>query len=77
MFALAVKPFSKWELNFLNIFNEMIGLLASYCLLPLQDSKYDPQMHYTMGWFTVWIFYFSGACNVISISVLAVYFTYH
>ena len=72
-----MRPFSKPELNFLNVFNELIGLLASYCLLPLQDSKYDPEMHYTMGWFTVFIFYFSGICNVVSIAVIASYFAYH
>ena len=41
-YVFAVRPFERADLNFLNIFNEMIGLLASYCLLPLQDSKYDP-----------------------------------
>eukprot|EP00353_Schmidingerella_taraikaensis_P002382 CAMPEP_0185597776 /NCGR_PEP_ID=MMETSP0434-20130131/81580_1 /TAXON_ID=626734 ORGANISM="Favella taraikaensis, Strain Fe Narragansett Bay" /NCGR_SAMPLE_ID=MMETSP0434 /ASSEMBLY_ACC=CAM_ASM_000379 /LENGTH=105 /DNA_ID=CAMNT_0028226589 /DNA_START=1109 /DNA_END=1426 /DNA_ORIENTATION=- len=63
-YQIAVRPYEKSGLNFLNIFNELIGLLASYFLLPLQDYEYDPDQHYEMGFFVVYIFYFSGITNV-------------
>ena len=34
-YVLLVRPFDKAHLNFLNIFNEGIGLLVAYFLLPL------------------------------------------
>ena len=30
-------------------------------------------MHHTMGWFTVYIFYFSAASNLLSIALIATY----
>ena len=42
IYVVAVRPYETTLLNFLNIFNEIVGLLAGYFLLPLQDMAYDP-----------------------------------
>jgi len=42
-YQVVVRPYEKAELNFLNIFNESVGLVASYLLLPLQDKVYNPE----------------------------------
>ena len=68
-----MQPFEKAELNFLNIFNELIGLLASYIILPLQDNNYTPDSQVEIGEFAVYVFYFSGATNLIIIAILAIY----
>ena len=41
-YQVSVSPYDIGHLNFLNQFNELIGLLASYFLLPLQDVRFDP-----------------------------------
>ena len=41
-YQVQVCPYDLRHLNFLNHFNETIGLLASYFLLPLQDVRLDP-----------------------------------
>ena len=43
IFVIAVRPFELRLLHYLNVFNEVIGLLVSYILLTLQDMSYDPE----------------------------------
>ena len=38
IYVIACRPYETKLLNFLNIFNEIIGLAAGYLLLPLQDK---------------------------------------
>ena len=68
-----MKPYQKAELNFLNIFNEFIGLILSYHILPLQDLYYNPDDHSQIGEIVVYICYISGAVNVTIIFGLAAY----
>lgn len=42
VYVLVVRPFDRAYLNFLNILNESIVLVVSYCILPLQDMGNDP-----------------------------------
>ena len=63
-YVVTVRPFESRLLNFLNLINEMIGLLASYMILPLQNMEYDPEVHYEMAYYTIYIFYASGAINL-------------
>ena len=67
MYVLSVRPFESRLLHFLNLFNEVISLLASYIMLPLQNMEYDPEEHYEMAYFTIYIFYASGVINLIVI----------
>ena len=66
-YVVTVRPFESRLLNFLNLINEVIGLLASYMILPLQNMEYDPEVHYEMAYYTIYIFYASGAINLIVI----------
>ena len=67
IYVIAYKPYETTLLNFLNIFNEIIGLVAGYLLLPLQDKSYEPEMHYEMAYFAVYTFYFSASINLLVI----------
>ena len=42
-YVVSVRPFDSTLLHFLNLFNEVISLLASYMILPLQNMEYDPE----------------------------------
>ena len=42
-YVVTVRPFDSTLLHFLNLFNEVISLLASYMILPLQNMEYDPE----------------------------------
>jgi len=55
-YSVVLRPFEKAELNLLSIFNESIGLLASYFILTIQDYAYDPEQHYEIGYYIVYIF---------------------
>ena len=70
-YQLVVRPYDKPELNFLNIFNELIGLIVSYIILQMQDKYYDPDSHYEIGEYCVYVFYVSGATNTVIIFSLA------
>ena len=71
-----VRPYEKAELNLLNIFNEFVGLMVSYVILPLQDNYYDPDSHAEIGKVAIYIFYLCGATNVTIIFGLAAYDIY-
>ena len=62
-----VRPFESTLVNFLNIFNELIGLIAGYLILHLQDMRYPPEQLYDMAYFVVYTFYFSAAVNLLVI----------
>ena len=51
----------------MNTFNELIGLIAGYLLLPLQNMEYDPEEHYEMAEFAVYTFYVSAIVNLLVI----------
>ena len=44
--VVVVRPFDTNFLNFLNIFNESMGLIAAYLMLPLQNMEYSPEHRY-------------------------------
>ena len=66
-----MKPFSSAFLNNLNIFNEGIGLIAAYNLLPLQDGSYDPEQLYIIAEFPVQIFNASALVNCLVIFTIS------
>ena len=66
-YVLVVRPFDRAYLNFLNILNESIVLVVSYCILPLQDMGNDPEQLYEIGNYTVYPFYVLATMNLILI----------
>ena len=64
-FIATVQPFQIDLLNRLNIFNELIGLLCAYFLLPFQDRRADPVELYSHGEFIVYILYACAAINAL------------
>jgi len=67
-----VRPYERSGLQLLSTFNELICLLVSYFLLPLQNKAHDPEEHYQIGYLTVYTLYFSAVVNLIMISVLGI-----
>ena len=65
----------KAELNLLNTFNELIGLLVSYMLLPLQDVAYSPDDNEVMGNIILYIFYVQALLDLTVIALIAGYDT--
>lgn len=70
-----MNPFVKAELNLLNTFNELIGLLVSYMLLPLQDVAYSPDDNEVMGNIILYIFYVQALLDLTVIALIAGYDT--
>ena len=70
-----MNPFVKAELNFLNAFNELIGLFVSYMLLPLQDVAYNPDDNEVMGNIILYIFYVQALLDLTVIALIAGYDT--
>ena len=70
-YMVIVKPFEHTHLNVLNIVNELIGLLAAYWLLPLQDLEYGADTYYMMGFFTVYTFEAAAVIDIMIILVIS------
>ena len=45
----------------------MMGLLVSYLLLPLQDMKFEPTTHITMGSLISYTLFVSGSLNGLTV----------
>ena len=70
-FLVDQQPFEKPLLNYLSMFNETMGLLISYLLLPLQDLKFEPSTHDIMGrliWYTLLL---SGFFNGLTVGLVS------
>ena len=70
-YVVVISPFSTAYVNNLNIFNEGIGMLAAYFLLPLQDKGFNPEELYTIAELPVQIFNASALINCSVILVIS------
>ena len=57
----------------MNAFNELIGLLVSYMLLPLQNVAFEPDETEVMGEIILYIFYTQALMDLAVIGLLAGY----
>ena len=48
-YIVVVSPFDRTQLNALNGFNEIFGLLIAYLLLLMQDLRMGPEQRYEVG----------------------------
>ena len=63
VFLLAIFPYLDRFNNYLNLLNETVSLLVSYCIIQINDDRYTPDQKVILGDYIVNIIYFSWGMN--------------
>jgi hypothetical protein len=71
IYNILVQPFEEPMLNYLEIFNELCIIVASYHLIPFTDFLDDPEIRYEVGWSIIGITTFNIGVNMIFMSLLS------